>query len=76
LGASVKLSNRRNQISAIVETTDKSPIDETIFGGTSTPKKKSANIASPDPSGSSVDSDIFENEFLRVLSKVHAALER
>jgi hypothetical protein len=74
LASSIKLTNRRNHISAIIETTDKLPMDETLFceSTSSTPRMPSTPIKSPD----SGDADVFENEFLRVLAKVHAALER
>lgn len=74
LNASIRLSNRRNHISAFVETAEKPPIDETPFidsSCTSTPRMPSTPV-----SGESGDTDIFESEFLRVLAKVHASLER
>lgn len=70
LGSTVKL--RRNHISAIVE--DKQPIDETSFGGSTASTPRMPNT--PLSSSNSTEDDIFESEFLRVLAKVHAALER
>lgn len=73
--APVKLSKRRNHISAIVETSEKTPLDEPPFidgSASSTPRMPN----SPSSLDDYAENDVFENEFLRILAKVHAALER
>lgn len=68
----VPVHNRRNHISAIVETTEKSSTDDPPVIGGSSPKPNSSNSSDDCLS----ENDVFESEFLRILAKVHGALER